>query len=295
MTRLGEPRNIVILLAASCAFFTQCAVFAQNTQAQNTGNDVVSQDQSSVPDVRRIVLSSVAATQRHWRQWVLYSYLERDENRRLDSAGHVKSEEVDVSRAFLVDGVQFEQLVERNGRPPTAEEERKQNVEMEKLKRLTPEQRAEQLRKDEEENTSLVAEVPNAFDFQLAGEESVDGRPAWVLQAAPHPGYQAKGKYGKMFSKVAGKLWVDKQDFGWIKVDGYVIQPFSMGLFFARVLRGSHITMEQTHVDEGLWMPGHIEVRAAAKIFFIRSLVIDRNLTYSEYQPPAVVPATADP
>jgi len=41
-----------------------------------------------------------------------------------------------------------------------------------------------------------------------------------VLHATPHPGYQAHGKYGKMFSKVEGKLWVDKQNFGWIKVDG---------------------------------------------------------------------------
>ena len=118
------------------------------------------------------------------------------------------------------------------------------------------------------------------------GEEPVNGRPAYVLQATPHPGYQAQGKYGKMFSKVAGKLWVDKQDFGWIKVDAQVIQPFSMGLFLARVLRGSHITMEQTRVDDGIWMPEHVEVRAAAKIFFVKSLVIDRVLTWSEYMLP---------
>ena len=154
---------------------------------------------------------------------------------------------------------------------------------------------AERLRKDEEENTSLLAEVPHAFDFQLVGEQVIDGRAAWILQATPHPGYQARGKYGRMFSKVAGKLWVDKRDFGWIKVDGYVIEPFSMGLFLARVLRGSHITMEQAHVDEGLWMPAHIEVRAAAKILFIKSLVIDRVLTYSEYSsPPTGVPAPPD-
>ena len=48
-------------------------------------------------------------------------------------------------------------------------------------------------RREEEENTSLVAEVPKAFDFQFAGEEVVNGRPAWVLQAAPHPGYRARG------------------------------------------------------------------------------------------------------
>jgi hypothetical protein len=272
MRGINQRGSVIIMLAASSALFAQNAALPDN-----------SQNPSSVPDVRQILELSVAATQRHWRAWVLYSYLERDETRHLDMAGHVKSEEVDVSRAFLVNSVQFEQLVERNGRPPSAEEERKQNEEIDKLKRLTPEQHTEQLSKEEEENTSLVAEVPKAFDFQLAGEEVVNGRPAWILQAAPHPGYQARGKYGKMFSKVAGKLWVDKQDFGWIKVDGYVTTPFSMGLFFARVLRGSHITMEQKHVDEGLWMPEHIEVRAAAKILFIKSLVIDRVLTYSEY------------
>jgi hypothetical protein len=54
--------------------------------------------------------------------------------------------------------------------------------------------------------------------------------------------------------------------------------------------------MEQTHVAEGLWMPGHIEVRAAAKILFIKSLVIDRVLTYSEYEPPqSAAPATGNP
>jgi len=58
---------------------------------------------------------------------------------------------------------------------------------------------------------------------------------------------------------VEGKLWVDKQDFGWIKVDGKVIQPFSMGLFLARVLGGSQITMEQTRFDDGIWMPTRID------------------------------------
>ena len=48
--------------------------------------------------------------------------MERDEDRRLDSEGHVKSEEVDVSRTILVNGVPFEQLLEHNGQPPSAEQ-----------------------------------------------------------------------------------------------------------------------------------------------------------------------------
>jgi hypothetical protein len=255
-----------------------------------------SQDRSSAPDARQIMEASIAATQRDWKARLHYSYMERDEDRRRDLAGHVKSEDVEVSKTILVNGVPFEQLVERNGQPPSAEQERKQKGKLDKLKRETPEQRVERLRKQEEENTSIVQEVPKAFDFQMIGEEAVNGRSAYVLQATPHPGYHAQGKYGNMFSKVAGKLWVDKQDLGWIKVDGQVIQPFSMRLFLVRLLRGSHITMEQTRVDDGIWMPERVEVRAAARIFFVKSLVIDRVLTYSEYRlPQAGVPTTRDP
>jgi hypothetical protein len=277
MTRMSERGRAIMALAA----------FAFQVNGQN---------QTGAPDIRQIVESSISATQQHWQVRLRYTYIERDESRRRDPDGRVKSEDVDVSRTILVDGVPFEQLVERNGQPPSADEERKQKEKLDKLKRETSEQRAERLRKQAEENTSLIREVPKAFDFQLIGEDEVNGRPAYVLQATPHPGYQAQGKYGKMFSKVEGKLWVDKQDFGWIKVDGQVIQPFSMGLFLVRLLRGSHITMEQTRVDDGIWMPEHVEVRAAAKIFFVKSLVIERVLTYSEYRlPEAGVPTTADP
>jgi hypothetical protein len=254
---------------------------------------VKGQNQAGVPDARQIMESSIGATQRHWQVRLRYTYIEREENRWRDLAGRVKSEAVNVSKTILVNGVPFEQLVERNGLPPSAEEERKQKEKLDKLKRETPEQRAERILRQEEENASLVREVPKAFDFQLVGEEAINGRPAYVLRATPHPGYQAQGKYGKMFSKVEGRLWVDKTDLGWIKVDGQVIQPISMGLFLARVLRGSHITMEQTRVDDAIWMPERVQVRAAAKILLVKSLVIERVLTYSEYRLPRTDAPTA--
>jgi hypothetical protein len=86
--------------------------------------------------------------------------------------------------------------------------------------------------------------------------------------------------------KVEGKLWVDKQDFGWVKVEGNVTQGFSMGLFLARVLSGSHITMEQTRFEDGIWLPKRIELQASARILFVKSYDINRILTYSDYQLP---------
>src|SRR5208337_3319905 len=165
MTRIRKRRNVIIFLVASSALFAQSNDFL-----------VKSQSYSTVPEVRQIVETSIAATQQHWQTRLGYTYLERDEDRRLDSEGHVKSEEVDISRTILFNGVPFEQLLEHNGHPPSAEQRRKEKEKLDKLKRETPAQRTERLRNQAEDDTSLVREVPKAFDFQLVGDEVVNGR-----------------------------------------------------------------------------------------------------------------------
>jgi hypothetical protein len=234
-------------------------------------------------DARQIMRQSVLATERSWQARGQYIYMEHDDDRRLDSLGQVKSENVSLTRMTLVNGVRLEQLMERNGQIPSAEEQKKIDQDFEKLKHETPAEQTERLRKDQE-NRSFLRDIVEAFDFRLIGEEAVDGRPAYVLQATPHPGYHARGKYGRIFNKVEGMLWVDKQDFGWIKVDGQVTQSFSMGLFVARVQRGSHIILDQTCVGDAVWVPKRLEVRASARILFLKSLDIDRILIYSDYR-----------
>ena len=245
---------------------------------------LVAQNQASLPDAREIARCSIVATERNWRTRIQYSYLARDETRRLDVDGRTQSQDVGVSKIVPVNGVPFEELVEHNGRPPSAEEKAKQNVKADKLKHETPVERAARLRKEKQESASLTQDVLQAFDYRLIGTESVNGRPAFVLQATPRPGYRAESKYGKLIAKVEGKIWVDRRDLVWVKVDGQVTQPFSMGLFLARVLCGSHISMELTRVADGIWLPKQIEVRANAKVLFVKNLMIDRILSYSGFR-----------
>jgi len=253
--------------------------------AQSRGPDKP-QNPARVLDARQIVGQSVAATERSWDALGHFTYMQRDEDRRLDSLGHVKSENIDVTRMILVNGARFEQLVEHNGQLPSLKEQRESDEDLDKLKHEMPAEQTARLHKDQE-SRSFLREVLEAFDFHLIGEEVVDGRPAYVLRATARPGYRAHGKYGKMLSKVGGKLWIDKQDFGWIKVDGQVTQSFTMGLFVARVQRGSHIILDETCVGDGVWVPRRLEVRASARIFLVKSLDIDRVLTYSDYRPAA--------
>jgi hypothetical protein len=250
--------------------------------AQNRGPEQL-QDHASIPDARHIIGQSIVATERSLEARDRYTFVERDHDRRLDSQGQLKSEKIDVTRMILVNGARFEQLVERNGQLPSAEEQKKLDQDFEKLKHETPEERTVRLGK-KQENRSVLRDLLEGFDFRLLGEEVLGGRPTYVLQVTPHPGYHARGQYGKIFSKVEGKLWIDKSDFGWIKVEGQVTQSFSMGLFVARVQRGSRIVLEQTNVGDAVWVPQRLEVRGSARILFLKSLTVERIFTYSDYR-----------
>ena len=112
---------LLAMLAASAELFTQSSGPGQ------------SRDHASVVDTRQIVGQSVAATERSWQARDHYTYTERDDDRRSDALGQVKSEDINVTRMSLVNGARFEQLTEHNGQLPTTNERRKSDEHLDKL------------------------------------------------------------------------------------------------------------------------------------------------------------------
>jgi len=55
------------------------------------------ENHAGLTEARQIVGPSVLATERSWEIRDHYTYMERDEDRRLNSLGQVKSESVDVT------------------------------------------------------------------------------------------------------------------------------------------------------------------------------------------------------
>jgi hypothetical protein len=236
------------------------------------------------PDAREIIRRSVVTADRNWKARQYYTYTAREEERHVDSNGSVKITNIDILRTVVVNGVPVEQTVQHNGTPPSASTKRKDEEKIRKVQRETPYERSARLAKDRE-NLAFVDEVPDAFNFKLIGEETIDGREAYIIEAKPKPGFRGRAKYARMFPKVTSKLWVDKRDYGWVKADATVIAPISLGLILARVQPGSHIVFEQTRLADGTWLPRRVQVRAEARILFVKSYLADEVITYSDYQP----------
>jgi hypothetical protein len=240
-------------------------------------------------DAREIIRRAAAAEDRNWKVARNYTFSEREKLRYLDSQGRVRSQEVSIHDVTLLDGSPYSRLVARDDRPLPSAEERK---EQEKLTRSTAERRDQTAAQRTQRLSEYVLrpewqreawrELPNAFDFRLAGEEVWEGHTLFVIEATPHPGYQALSRTAKVFAHLRCKLSVDKQDYHLVKGQVEVVETISVGLFLVRVAKGSHAAFEQTRVNDEVWLPSQVHAFVSARLGLLKVLRFEQELTYSK-------------
>jgi hypothetical protein len=220
-----------------------------------------------------------------------YTYLQRNDVRTLDGAGKVKHRDLQTIDVTLLEGSPYHRVVQRDDKPLSPAEEKK---EQEKLRasidqrhKETPAQRQQRIadwdrkRKQEREN---LKEVPDAFDFRLAGEEQIDGVPVWVIDGTPHAGFKPKSREAAYFPKIKGRIWVAKSDYTPVRIAVETLDTISIGAFLVRLAKGGRIGVEFARVNEEVWLPKHVSLTASARLLLIKGFHLDADYTFSDYK-----------
>jgi hypothetical protein len=124
----------------------------------------------------------------------------------------------------------------------------------------------------------------DAFNFRLIGSEAIAGRDAWVFEGEPHPGYEPKNRNAKMLSKFKGRIWIDKADSQWVKLDVTAIDTLSIGFVLARIHKGTNFVVELTRVNDEVWLPKRVQAHLDARVALFKSYDEDIDLTYRDYK-----------
>lgn len=247
------------------------------------------QPQSNTP--QEMVRRAIAAYTHDNAAQRLYTYLQRDDVRMLDGSGSLKRRDLNTYDVTLLEGSPYRRLVKRNDQPLAAAEEKQQqeklqrNIEQRRSER--PEQRRERIadwERKRQERQGDLSEVPNAFDFHLAGEDVVDGIPVWIVDGAPHAGYKPKSKSSSYFVKMRGRIWIAKADYHPVKIDAVTLDTISIGAFLLRIAQGGHIGIEFSRVNNDVWLPKHASITGSARILLIKGLQLDADYTFSDYK-----------
>jgi hypothetical protein len=220
-----------------------------------------------------------------------YTYIEREAEDKLDGKGQVKSTEIKTYEVMELYGEQVQRLIEKDDKAldkkDAAKEEEKIQKVIDKRKNESESdrrKREEKEEKDREEDRKFVLGVADAYNFTLVGTESLGGREAWVIEGEPRPGFVPKLKESRYLSKFRGRVWIDKNDLQLAKMDVECLDTISWGLFLARFHKGSRFMLEQTRVNDEVWLPKREVVRGAARLGLVKKLAGEEETTWNNYR-----------
>jgi len=220
-----------------------------------------------------------------------YTYIERDEEHKLDGKGQVKSTEAKTYEIMELYGEQVQRLIEKDDKALDAKDAAKEEEKIQKIidKRKNESEderkkREEKEEKDREEDRKFVREVADAYNFRLVGTESLGGREAWVIDGEPRPGFEPHMKESKFLPKFHGRVWIDKSDLQLAKMDVECLDTISWGLFLARFHKGSRFMLEQTRVNDEAWLPLHLTAKIDVRLALLKNFDVDLEQTYRDYK-----------
>jgi hypothetical protein len=292
--------KVYIALLLMVAALLAAPVFSQ----QDPSATAVSTRAASLPDLKpdasgklsqqqmqqllRVVADKDMENEKRLRD---YTYIERDEERKLDGSGQVKSTEVKTYDVMELYGEQVQRLIEKDDKALDKKDAAKEEVKIQKVidKRKNESEEGRRKReqkeeKDREQDRKFVLEVADAYNFTLVGTESLRGREVWVIEGEPRPGFEPHMKESKFLSKFRGRVWIDKDDLQLAKMDVECLDNFSWGLFLARFHKGSRFMLEQTRVNDEVWLPLQVTAKIDVRLGLIKNFDVDLDQTYRDYK-----------
>ena len=241
--------------------------------------------------IRELLLRAEAKDLENDKRQRDYTYIERVEQHTLDGQGGVKKIESRTLEVLEIYGEDVERLTAKDDKPLSASEAKKEDDKIQKIidkrKNESEEDRRKRLEKEEksrEEGRKFVLEIADAFNFRLVGSEVFNGRDTWVLEGEPRPGYEPKRREAKILSKFKGRVWIDKSEAQWVKLDITAIDTIAVGFVLARIHKGTHAVIELTKVNDEVWLPKHLQLHFDARVALFKSYDADVEQVYRDYK-----------
>jgi hypothetical protein len=217
----------------------------------------------------------------------LYERLERVEIHRVNGAD--QSTEVKVSRVVPAGTGAAHLPMGTDGK---VSDQNAYRAELEKLEKAlvwaaetgrTQRDAYEKIAKKRKERDELIGAARAAFLFTLIGSEQRDGRVLLKYSMNPNPAFKPTSRATSIYPRVRGTVWVDEASGELARIEGEVTEDISLGLFLARVYKGSRFMQERYEMVPGMWLPSFSQYDFDGRKF-LSSFSLHERTFYSHYR-----------
>ena len=223
-----------------------------------------------------------------------YAGTKVEEETEYEGNGKPKKPEVRESTFFYLDGTEVSTLVKIDGQPLSAEAQKKENSRVLKQidelqknanKKESPEERGKQAQKEDEEEDVSIDAFLRACQFVNPRRERFRGQDVLVFDFEPNPEFKAHTLVEKVIQKLGGVIWIDEKALDVVRVDAFFVNnvKFAGGLL-ADLQKGTRVVLEQTYVNNEVWLPTYEEVHIDVRVLLVKGIKVDSTTHYSDYK-----------
>lgn len=218
-------------------------------------------------------------------------------------ANEINSSQDDVSFRFRVrrqspKGVQTRQYVETaqgtagmlvamNDRPLNAAERQQEFARLDQLLRNPAElqRKQKQQKEDSERVDRMVKCLPDAFHYEYAGTEEVDGLKLVRLRFEPNPAFDPPSREQQVFTGMDGFLLIEPNQARIARIDGTLFKDVGFGWgILGHLDRGGRFVVVQAPVANGYWTTVHMRLSFTGKALFFKSINIQTTEDSSDFR-----------
>lgn len=227
-----------------------------------------------------------------------YTFTEQQTQRRLDGKGGVKKTKTELYEVYPSDapGKMYRRLIARDGKPldpkDLAAQDREQEERAERrrlrLENETPEDREKRLAKEEAEKKrerEIVNELFLMDELAMEARQTIDGRSTIRISFKPRPGYRPASDDARAIQKLAGRAWVDEQNYQLVKIEAELLDSVGVGPGgLIRLQKGAQAFFERRRVNDEIWLPARARFTGAAKLLLFIVGRVDVQSEYGDYK-----------
>ena len=232
--------------------------------------DSPARDKAALPQPEEIIRKVVEREKWKESQKIegKYTYTSLDVAEILNKDGSLKERREKLYEVIPIEGEPYYKLIRKNGKLLSPEESKEEEEHEKKFRQELAEEKGKKTHDDDD--LELNEELFGKYRYTLAGEEQINGRPAYLLGFAPKSDdLPVKRRVDRLLNKVTGKVWVDERENEIVKAEVHLTQPVTLLFGILASLRRFDGTLEQTKIDDGVWLPsrfgGYFEGRIGFK------------------------------
>ena len=224
-----------------------------------------------------------------------YAGTRAEEETQYDKTGKVTKRELKEYTFFYLDGDEVSTLTNKDGKPLSEEERKKENektqreiedIQKREAKKEAKEEKAKEEGKEQKDNEDVSIETfLRACQFVNPRRERFRGQDVLVFDFEPNPEFKAHKLEEKVVQKLAGVVWIDEKAHDVARLEAYFVGDFKFaGGLLANLQKGTSFVFEQAFINNEVWLPTYEEAHVGVRLLLVKGIKVNAVTRYSDYK-----------